>query len=245
MPSFLTKSPATASARPYMGELSTSEPPPRHEGLHHLAQGFAPAVLTERGLGPALRALAAGAPVRATVLRVPEQRLAPEVEAAAWFVAAEAMANAAKHSGASQVTIDAFADARSLSLSVSDDGRFVTFFSNGAFTIGDAGGDNDIFLRDTKTGQTTRMSVKSNGDEVNVNTNGHQISGNGRFVMFVSTGQFTQGDGGADSDVFVHDRTTGKTELVSVKSNGNDVAGGVGGRRAWAPRSPRSSSCSR
>ena len=118
-------------------------------------------------------------------------------------------------------------DSASGSASVSDDGRFVTFFSNGAFTIGDAGGDNDIFLRDTKAGTTSRMSVKSNGNEVNVSTTSHEISGNGRVVMFGSTGAFTPGDGGTDGDVFVHDRTTDRTKMVSVKSNGNDVAGGA------------------
>jgi signal transduction histidine kinase len=90
--------------------------------LRDLARGLAPSVLADRGLGPALRALAADAPVPTTVLRVPEQRLPTQVEAAAWFVAAEAVANAAKHAGASRLTIEAFADLRTLSLSVRDDG---------------------------------------------------------------------------------------------------------------------------
>ena len=91
--------------------------------LRDLARGFAPSVLADRGLGPALRALAADAPVPTTVLRVPDRRLPAEVEAAAWFVVAEAVANAAKHAGASRLAVEAFADDRTLSLSVRDDGR--------------------------------------------------------------------------------------------------------------------------
>lgn len=91
--------------------------------LRDLARGLAPAILSESGLGAALRALAADAPVPATVLRTPDRRFEPEVEAAAWFVAAESVANAAKHAGASHLTIDAFADDRALFLAIRDDGR--------------------------------------------------------------------------------------------------------------------------
>lgn len=124
--------------------------------LRDLARGLAPVVLTESGLGPALRALAADAPVPATVLRAPEQRLPPEIEAAAWFVAAEAVANAAKHSGASRLTIDAFAGARALSLSIRDDGR-------GGAAVSTGGGLGGLADRVADHGGTLRVDSPPDG----------------------------------------------------------------------------------
>ena len=68
--------------------------------LRELASGIHPALLTDRGLGPALEALAARAPVPTTVDGVPERRLPPQVEAACYFVTAEALTNVAKYAGA-------------------------------------------------------------------------------------------------------------------------------------------------
>ncbi len=74
---------------------------------------------------------------------------------------------------------------------------------------------------------TKRVSVRSNGTEVNADNDFGAVSGNGRFVTFESTGRFTKGDGSASEDVFRHDRRTGKTRRVSVKSNGKQVPGGA------------------
>ena len=68
--------------------------------LRELASGIHPALLSDRGLGPALEALAARAPVPTTVDGVPERRLPPQVEAACYFVTAEALTNVAKYAGA-------------------------------------------------------------------------------------------------------------------------------------------------
>lgn len=128
--------------------------------LRDLARGLAPSVLADRGLGPALRALAADAPVPATVLRTPEQRLAPKLEAAAWFVAAEAVANAAKHAGASRLTIEAFADAHTLRLSISDDGR-------GGAAVSTGGGLDGLAERVADQGGTLHIeSVPGEGTTV-------------------------------------------------------------------------------
>jgi signal transduction histidine kinase len=124
--------------------------------LRDLARGLAPAVLTDRGLGPALRALAADAPVPTTVLGTPDQRLPREVEAAAWFVAAEAVANAAKHAGASRLTIEAAADARTLSLSICDDGR-------GGATVRTGGGLAGLADRVADQGGTVRVESPPGG----------------------------------------------------------------------------------
>ena len=64
--------------------------------LRELAQGLYPAILTTRGLGVALRLLAGRAPVPVEILAVPDGRLPEAVEAAAYYVFAEALTNVAK-----------------------------------------------------------------------------------------------------------------------------------------------------
>ncbi len=73
---------------------------------------------------------------------------------------------------------------------------------------------------------TKRISVRSNRSEVNADNDFGAISANGRFVTFESVGKFTKGDSIATEDVFRHDRKTGKTRRVSLKSNGRQVPGG-------------------
>src|SRR5947207_364688 len=90
--------------------------------LRELTQGIRPAILVERGLAAALDDLArrAALPVRLEVMiggRLPEQ-----VEGAAYFVASEALANAAKHSHASEVRLSATEQDGVLVLEVADDG---------------------------------------------------------------------------------------------------------------------------
>jgi signal transduction histidine kinase len=90
--------------------------------LRELGRGLHPAILTEAGLGAALEALAERAAVTTHVnARLPERPPAP-VEAAAYFVAAEALANAAKHARATHVNIEAHKQNGRLMLLVDDDG---------------------------------------------------------------------------------------------------------------------------
>src|SRR5204863_1141375 len=90
--------------------------------LRELTQGIRPAILVERGLAAALDDLArrAALPVRLQVSV--SGRLSEQVESAAYFVASEALANAAKHSHASEVRLAAAEEKRLLVLEVSDDG---------------------------------------------------------------------------------------------------------------------------
>jgi signal transduction histidine kinase len=90
--------------------------------LRSLARGIHPAVLTDEGLAAALASLARRAPVPVTVTGVPEERLAAPVEAAAYFVASEALANVAKHAHASKVEIAVTRGDGWVSLEVADDG---------------------------------------------------------------------------------------------------------------------------
>jgi signal transduction histidine kinase len=90
--------------------------------LREIARGIHPAILSEGGLGPALRALArrSAIPVELDV-RV-ESRLAPPVEVAAYYTVAEALANATKHARASVVRVEAAVRGDRLHVSVRDDG---------------------------------------------------------------------------------------------------------------------------
>jgi signal transduction histidine kinase len=90
--------------------------------LRELTQGIRPAILVERGLAAALDDLSrrAGLPVKLSV--DVGGRLAEQVESAAYFVASEALTNAAKHSHASEVRLAAYQHDAILVLEVTDDG---------------------------------------------------------------------------------------------------------------------------
>ncbi len=76
------------------------------EELRELARGIHPAVLTERGLEPAVEALATRAPLPVELdVALGEERLPGPVEAAAYYVVAEALTNVAKYAHASAVTV--------------------------------------------------------------------------------------------------------------------------------------------
>jgi Tol biopolymer transport system component len=118
--------------------------------------------------------------------------------------------------------------------SISANGRYVAFESEADNLVrGDRNSYKDVFLRDVLAGKTTRMSGATNGAEgLNPGTpaqpmdeNGVAISADGRFVAFASHLQdLVPGDGNHQSDVFVHDRRSGVTSLVSVTRNGG-IAG--------------------
>jgi PAS domain S-box-containing protein len=75
------------------------------EELRELARGIHPAVLSDRGLGPALESLADRAPLPVELVAVPEERLPGPVEAAAFYVVSEALTNVAKYAKASLVRV--------------------------------------------------------------------------------------------------------------------------------------------
>jgi signal transduction histidine kinase len=91
--------------------------------LRELAQGLHPALLSDRGLGPALDALAGRAPVPVTVSGVPDGRLPPPVEAAAYFVTAESLTNVAKYANAKAASVKVGVEDGVLRLDVTDDGQ--------------------------------------------------------------------------------------------------------------------------
>jgi signal transduction histidine kinase len=89
--------------------------------LRDLIRGIYPPVLADRGLGPAVRALALDTPMPVDLDIRLRGRLSPPVEAACYFAVAEALANAVKHSGARRVHIRVAHDGV-LRIEVSDDG---------------------------------------------------------------------------------------------------------------------------
>jgi signal transduction histidine kinase len=73
--------------------------------LRELARGIHPALLTDQGLGAALSALAERSSVPVTIVGVPEKRLGDAVEAAAYFLVSESLANVTKYAHASTVRV--------------------------------------------------------------------------------------------------------------------------------------------
>src|SRR6266516_361753 len=92
------------------------------EELRELVRGVHPAVLADRGLEGALAALAARSPVPVTLEVETGERPAPAVEAAAYFVVAEGLANVAKHSGATRSVVRVQRPDGRLVVEVADDG---------------------------------------------------------------------------------------------------------------------------
>jgi PAS domain S-box-containing protein len=90
--------------------------------LRELARGLHPAILTDGGLAPALSALATRAPVPVEITDVPGDRLPEPVEAAAYYLIAEAVTNVAKHAQASHVSVSVRRDDGRVVVDVVDDG---------------------------------------------------------------------------------------------------------------------------
>jgi len=134
------------------------------------------------------------------------------------------------------------------STAISADGRFVAFHSPlGGLVTGDgpefdrrldsidvthriAEPGVDTFVHDRQTGETTIVSVHSDGTYANGNSGLPRITPDGRYVAFVSIADnLVDHDTNGAIDVFVHDRLTGGTRRVSVDSEGREGRGNSGG----------------
>ena len=106
--------------------------------------------------------------------------------------------------------------------SISSDGRYVAFFSYATNLVnGDTNNVADVFVHDRQTGQTSRVSVASNGTQGNGDSLGPSISADGRYVAFVSSANnLVSNDINDADDIFVHDQQTGQTSRISVSSGG-------------------------
>jgi Tol biopolymer transport system component len=123
-------------------------------------------------------------------------------------------------------------DSSNLPISISATGRFVAFSSPHSNLVKDDGNYfDDVFVRDRKRGETTRVSVGSTGAVPNDFSGFPSISANGRFVAFASlASNLVRGDRNHAPDIFVRDRKLGETTRVSVSS-----AGAEGNDRSLLP----------
>jgi PAS domain S-box-containing protein len=90
--------------------------------LRELARGLHPAVLSDRGLRAAVEMLAGRSPVPVEIVDIPDERLPEPVEAAAYYLIAEALTNVAKYANASTVRVRVVATDAAVAVEVSDDG---------------------------------------------------------------------------------------------------------------------------
>jgi signal transduction histidine kinase len=104
--------------------------------LREIARGLHPAALSEGGLGPALGALARRSAVPVDLDVQVTGRLPETAEVAAYYAAAEAVTNTAKHARASAVKVEVAARDRVVHLRVSDDGRGGADFGRGSGLVG-------------------------------------------------------------------------------------------------------------
>jgi PKD repeat protein/Tol biopolymer transport system component len=121
------------------------------------------------------------------------------------------------------------ADGESSNPAISADGRYVAFESRARNLLpeGKTSARRDIYVHDRQTGQTTRVSVSSLGEEADGDSFNAAISGDGRYVAFESRARNLVPGGKTNTrrDIYVHDRQTGQTTRVSVSSLGEEADG--------------------
>ncbi|MFI9203701.1 sensor histidine kinase [Streptomyces sp. NPDC053048] len=131
--------------------------------LRDLARGIHPAILTDRGLGPALSALAARCTVPVKVSVDLPARPAPAIEGIAYFTVSELLQNISKHSRAHTARVDVWRSANRLMLQVSDDGHGGASTANGTGLAGLAerlGSVDGLLLVDSPAGGPTTVTAE-------------------------------------------------------------------------------------
>jgi Tol biopolymer transport system component len=121
--------------------------------------------------------------------------------------------------------------------SISDDGRYVAFYSDGNDLVpADVNNAMDVFLRDLQAGTTTRISLDSTGTPGNGASYAPAISGDGTVVAFQSDATNLVADDTNDvTDVFVRDLVANTTTRVSVATGGTEGTGGGEMFDPWVP----------
>lgn len=116
---------------------------------------------------------------------------------------------------------------QSFSPDITPNGRWVAFASDASdLVLGDTNHVTDAFVRDRLTGTTERVSLADDGSEGSSSTTGVAISATGRWVAFSSfASNLVPGDDNGAFDVFLRDRVTGDTVLVSRSVGGGPANG--------------------
>lgn len=111
--------------------------------------------------------------------------------------------------------------------SISGDGRFVAFCSNGPNLVnGDTNDCWDIFVHDRQTGATSRVSNATGGVQADADSGSPAISSDGRFVAFASwAGNLRSAISLPSQEIYTHDRLTGQTSLVTASPDGTEGNG--------------------
>ena len=134
------------------------------DDVRTVSRGIHPAIVSEGGLAPALKALSRASPLRMELDLDVETRLSPSVEVAAYYVVAEALTNAAKYAHASVVRLNAVVHDGRLCLTVSDDGTGGADPSRGSGLIGltdrvEALGGTVAIVSPLRTGTTIHVEL--------------------------------------------------------------------------------------
>ncbi len=109
---------------------------------------------------------------------------------------------------------------------ISRDGKRVAFVSSATNLVpGDLNGKKDVFVKVVFDGSILRASLTAVGLELQHDATAPDLSGDGRFVAFVSTGPFAPDDTNNKQDVYVKDLATGAIERVSIGSGGESGNG--------------------
>ena len=146
--------------------------------------------------------------------------------ALSWFAAAGAFAQTTQLASVDSNGVQGNNYSGVYGQTISGNGRFVAFNSGATNLI--AGGSAlqwEVFVHDFLTGETTMASVDSNGVAGFGGSYTPSISADGLRVAFDSDSGFGTGDNNGRPDVFLHDRATGATTLVSVDANGVQFIG--------------------
>ncbi len=114
------------------------------------------------------------------------------------------------------------------SISISADGRFVAFLSDADNLCGnDTNNCRDVFVRDLLVGTNILVSVATNGAIGDLGSFDVSLSGNGRYVAFMSRADnLAPGDTNSAQDIFVRDLQAATTSLVSMNSSGSGSGNG-------------------
>lgn len=112
---------------------------------------------------------------------------------------------------------------------LSDSARYVAFASTANNLVPGDVSRHDVFVRDRDQGSTTRVSVSSAGDPANRHSQLGDISGDGRFVLFLTrASNVVPHDTNGATDLFLRDTLARTTRRVSLNSRGRQANGGTG-----------------